>query len=324
MGSLVSIIIPAYNAEEYITDCIKSCIAQTYKNIEIIVIDDGSKDRTYEIVQEYSEKYNNIVIIHTENKGVSNARNLGIESASGEYISFVDADDELFPNAIYDLLKCSYNYDADIVSGANILVVPGIESYLHTGSGKIKIWENCDMIEGVIADDYAIYAVWAKLYKKEFISDIHFRSGQAVHEDSYFLFKCALKKPKMVVLDTVVYKYFVRKDSVTSQVFSEKKYYDIINGAEQKFEEIKKLYPEYEEKAYNVILKANMAVLCNIIKIYDKSWRTKEKKCIRNIKMYKKYFISASDSNEKLFFIITHNMYYIFKLLYNMKLKLKK
>ena len=108
MGEIVSVVVPVYNIKEYIDKCIDSIVNQTYSEIEIIIVDDGSSDGTEQIVDEYEKKYKNIAVYHTENKGVSAARNLGISKASGKWIIFVDGDDYLengYVETLVELMK---------------------------------------------------------------------------------------------------------------------------------------------------------------------------------------------------------------------------
>ena len=116
-----SIIIPAYNAQSYIERAIESALRQTYDDIEIIIINDGSTDKTGEIIEEYSQKHTNIKVISTDNGGVSRARNIGIDNSSGEYIVFLDADDELLPYSVENMVECLIEADADIVNPAKLL-----------------------------------------------------------------------------------------------------------------------------------------------------------------------------------------------------------
>lgn len=118
--SLVSVIIPAFNAEKYITECINSVINQTYKSIEIIIIDDGSNDSTTRIIDEYANEYTNVHAFHKKNEGVSVARNLGMEYAKGQYITFVDADDYISPSFVSDAVDVLLHFQADIVLGNTV------------------------------------------------------------------------------------------------------------------------------------------------------------------------------------------------------------
>ena len=112
---LLSVIVPVYNVEKFINDCIDSILGQSYKNIELILVDDGSKDRSKEICDQYSKRYGNIKVIHKKNAGVSCARNLGLEKSKGKYISFVDPDDIIEKNFLEDMLQTLCENRVDVV-----------------------------------------------------------------------------------------------------------------------------------------------------------------------------------------------------------------
>ena len=128
---LISIIIPAYNIEDYIGTCLDSLLKQTYKNLEIIVVDDGSSDNTGKIVDEYTIKYKNIKVIHKKNAGVSAARNSGLDLASGDYIGFVDGDDTVDEEMFEILINNAIKYDADISHCGYKMVFPSRIDYYH-------------------------------------------------------------------------------------------------------------------------------------------------------------------------------------------------
>ena len=111
----ISIIVPVYQAEKYISKCIESIVNQTYKNLEIILIDDGSTDRSGEICDEYGKKDNRIVVVHNKNKGVSVARNCGLDIATGDYITFVDSDDYIDLQMYSEMMKVVEKYSCDVV-----------------------------------------------------------------------------------------------------------------------------------------------------------------------------------------------------------------
>ena len=115
MNSLISVIVPVYNAENYLDRCIKSIINQKYKELEIILVDDGSKDNSLEICKSYANKDNRIYVIHKENAGVSAARNTGIEAATGDYIAFVDSDDYIDENMYFNMMQKASEYNCDLV-----------------------------------------------------------------------------------------------------------------------------------------------------------------------------------------------------------------
>ena len=139
---LVSVIIPAYNIEDYIGRCLDSIISQTYKNLEIIVVDDGSRDYTGEILDNYAKKDRRIKVIHKENGGVSSARNKGIEAAEGDYIGFIDGDDLIEPEMYKTLVDLLEEENADIAHCGYQMVFPDrIDYYHNTGKKKIQTTE---------------------------------------------------------------------------------------------------------------------------------------------------------------------------------------
>ena len=116
MSDKVSIIVPVYNVEKYLDECVKSILAQTYSNIEIVLVDDGSKDTSGSMCDEYKKQDNRIVVVHKENGGLSSARNAGMENASGDYYIFVDSDDTISPDMVEEMVKKAKEHDAKIVS----------------------------------------------------------------------------------------------------------------------------------------------------------------------------------------------------------------
>ena len=139
---LVSVIIPAYNIEDYIGRCLDSIISQTYKNLEIIVVDDGSRDYTGEILDNYAKKDRRIKVIHKENGGVSSARNKGIEAAEGDYIGFIDGDDLIEPGMYKTLVDLLEEENADIAHCGYQMVFPDrVDYYYNTGKKKIQTKE---------------------------------------------------------------------------------------------------------------------------------------------------------------------------------------
>lgn len=217
---LISIIIPVYNAEEYIDLCLQSILNQINDSIEVILINDGSKDNSKEKCKYYSKIYKNIVLINQENLGVSEARNSGLKVATGKYIAFVDSDDTIKPNTINLLLKEIENNSMD-------LIVWGIERTQHFKSGNVKkeiiTHETIEYINGNFQEHLNKYLknwyfnyTWNKLYKKSIIenSNLKFDGTMSTSEDLLFN-SLYLKNCKRVkILNNVLYDY--RKISETS------------------------------------------------------------------------------------------------------------
>ena len=186
-NELVSIIVPVYGTEEYLPACIESLCNQTYQNIQIVLVDDQSPDRCPEICDEYAKKDSRITVIHQKNKGVSGARNTGLCHAGGEYIMFVDSDDELYPEAANILLNDAKEYDADIVWAPKKAVDKNGYVSNDYKEGEYTIFREDDTLLLSLRGEYNINAVWSKLFKKSFIEGVTFEEGKNINEDGFFL-----------------------------------------------------------------------------------------------------------------------------------------
>lgn len=204
----ISIIIPVYNVEKYIDQCLDSIINQTYKNLEIIIVNDGTKDNSMKIVEKYlSDK--RIKIINKKNEGLSSARNIGMEKATGEYIYFLDSDDWIENNTIKKLVENSI--DADIV-GANFLYYDEITK---KGKSEKDILKNIPITKGeYLLNKNVETMVWNKLYKLSFLKEkkLNFIKG-IIHEDEEFTFKCYMNSPKVKYIEDYTYNYRVNREN---------------------------------------------------------------------------------------------------------------
>lgn len=316
MNEKVSVIIPVYNAEKYLEECLNSVLNQTYQNIEIIVINDGSKDGTKAILDEYTQAASNIVVIHTENGGVSRARNIGLDNVSGNYIMFLDADDLLVPNAVELLLQDLKNNNADIAVG---LMDSNVKNVAAVCEGTtIAVWKGTEGLEKSLEDNPFTYSSCAKLFKSPALKNVRFIEGRKIHEDSYFVFCSFINQPTVVVRDVYIYKYRTNENSASHAAFSEK-YFDILYFAGEKWNAIKKKHPYLLDKAKNMLVKSNIAMLQCLLNVKDKRYKKDIKACIRTVKQYKKYFIPSYLGDKKRFKIITYNLYGIYKWLYQLK-----
>lgn len=307
---LVSVIIPAYNAEQFILRCLKSVYSQTFKNIEVIVINDGSKDKTQQILEEYKQDNPKLVLINKENGGVSSARNQGIEVAQGDYITFVDADDELLPNGIQNLVDGAQNYNADMVIG----------QYFREKEFKFEpiIWEGLQGVKNSLLDHPYTYTAWSKLYRKELFGDVYFVEGIRIHEDDLFVLMCLMKKPKVAIIDKSVYKINETVGSASRSAFSEK-FLDILKVLEIKIDLISHNCPELIEMTKNTTIKAHLALLINLAKTNEKKYKGQKKESLKIIRKNKKYFRPATKKDKIYFFLFTHYLYSIFSILFRIK-----
>lgn len=263
--SLISVIIPTYNVESFIKECIDSIEYQTYKNLEILLIDDGSTDNSGDICDEYALKNNRIKVIHKNNGGLSDARNVGIDLAQGDYIAFIDSDDFIYPEYFEYLYELISKNNADMSSCQPILVDESgnTMSTLITEKDHIEIVsgrENC-MAEYVISNKINTTA-WGNLYKTSLFkkSGIRYPVGK-YHEDVFTTYRIIDLCEKIVVGNRKLYAYRQRGGSIINSGFSEK-HLDGIYGSIQRFEFISSKYPRLKRVASaGLVYSANMCLL---------------------------------------------------------------
>ena len=207
----ISIIVPVYNVEKHLSRCLECLLKQTYKNIEIILIDDGSTDRSGKICDEYKEKDNRIDIIHKKNEGVSVARNTALEKVSGQYVMFVDADDWIDENMCLELLSCA------VKNEINMVISPLINVYPETDISKICIKRAIKpqiikvKNEFSFLEKYATGTIGGVLYSKKVLDKLKFDKELFVGEDTLF-FAQALKKCESVAYLENGYYFYVQYD----------------------------------------------------------------------------------------------------------------
>lgn len=214
--ALISIIIPVYKVEKYLEKCIQSVINQTYENLQIILVDDGSPDNCGKICDEYAKKDHRIEVIHKSNGGLSDARNKGLEMAKGEYIGFVDSDDYIEADmyeVLYNLLK---QYNAD-VSICNFYTVSQGKISIKNADNGINEYNRIEILKEILLDKNIQSYAWNKLYKKELFDEIKYPIGKK-YEDIGTTFYLLEKCNKIVVTGKSEYYYINRQDSIVNNV----------------------------------------------------------------------------------------------------------
>jgi glycosyltransferase involved in cell wall biosynthesis len=211
---MVSIIVPVYNVEKYLKRCVESLICQTYKNVEIILVDDGSTDNSSSICDFYAQMDARIKVIHKSNGGLSDARNAGIEVAKGEYLSFVDSDDYVSPDFIMLLLKACEEYNADIAQ-CRCISVDGDEGYTpFRESYPVSCLSGFDMIKRIYTDNgVETIVIWSKLYRRHLYDNIRFPKGK-LHEDEFTDYKLFDKSNVVCLVDAELYFYRNNPNSI--------------------------------------------------------------------------------------------------------------
>ena len=230
---LISVIIPVYNVEEYLHYAIESLEKQTYKNFEIILVNDGSTDNSGELCDEYSEKYSNVRVFHKENGGLSDARNFGVQKAKGEFITFLDPDDYLEVYSLELLASIQEMQDCDIVStrvkATELYNVYSNRSLTEEDIKNVIVMNRDIFLEEAFYDKVATVSACWKLYRKS-ILEIPFPKGK-IYEDLYIISEHVGKANKIVHTPIQIYNYYRRQGSIVNSKFTSKQYdfFDAIN-----------------------------------------------------------------------------------------------
>ena len=210
MEHKVSIIVPVYGVEKYIGECVESLLDQSYYNLEIILIDDGGRDRSPQICDSYAEKDNRIKVIHKPNGGAASARNAGLDVATGEYICFVDGDDLVAPDYVRHLLVTVTENNAD-------LCACGFYNLTQAGAKAAKCAETgcytCKEYLLRFLSDWSCSLLWNKIFRRDVIGDIRMAEGHKV-DDEFFTYLVVMNCKKIIVTDPPLYFYRIRGSSV--------------------------------------------------------------------------------------------------------------
>ena len=224
---IVSIVVPCYNVGEYLTDCLDSLINQTFKDIEIVCVNDGSTDKTLQILDDYAKKDLRIKIITQENKGLSGARNTGVNNSSGSYITFVDSDDWVSENYIEKLYDGITGNNADIAASTIVRWRKKYQKY-RVHYTEEKVYKTLEDKVNVCAIPKCCY-VWNKLYKAELVKKYSFTEG-VYYEDMLWTPNILKEANKLVTVPDTIYYYRVNKNSIVKKKPSDKKQLDSYNS----------------------------------------------------------------------------------------------
>lgn len=312
----VTVVVPVYNVFEYLRECLDSIVNQTIglKNIEVIIINDGSKDNSDKIITEYAKKYPDWVIITRENKGISISRNEGIERATGEYLMFLDSDDYLETNALKEMYLCAKKENSDILVGRmKAFDSKGFYGYysdkIINDDRTFTLKENKRILK--------VTSVCCKLYKTSFIKKIHFIPNIR-HEDNYFSVASYVNAKKITTTNKVYYLRRYREGENLSfmQNLSINNFYDLVKNYEIYF-------GEYEDNC--MIMKFSLKSFCNYI---ISRLPQKDKKTAREeISKYLNKLLNKKRVNlfKYYFYSFYWKIYYFFaNIYYNVKSKIKK
>ena len=295
MDDLITVIVPIYNVEPYLRKCVDSILNQTYKNIEIILVDDGSTDSCGKICDSYADKDKRITVIHKENGGLSDARNAGIEIIKGKYVTFIDSDDWIEPTYVEQLYKILVENDADL-SVCDLYYIDS-KNHLYNSpatDGKVFIWNREEALLKLLSDNKMGTSAWGKLYKTKYFKEegIRYPKGK-LYEDIPVTYEILLEADRIVYGNYALYNYFVRPQSISSSSFSSCKM-QAIEHLESVIPKILEQFPEFD-------VLCSIALFClnfNIYLLIDEKKENKvyEKMTIKSMKKYRNAVIFSKYS----------------------------
>lgn len=284
--NIISIIIPIYNVEKYLKKCIDSITSQTYSNLEIILVDDGSPDNCGKICDEYAKIDKRIKVIHKQNGGLSDARNIGISLATGKYVLLVDSDDTICCDACEELLKVAINTSADMVAFKKRKIYEDGTEENSTDTMQLKIYNNRQAyIELIYGRDFEITA-WSRFYKSDIIKSVQFPVG-VLSEDYATAHKFFMNSKKIVFYDKTIYNYLIRNNSIMGNM-KVNHIIDLYNISKDVYSFQIANFPEHKKKVLSLYIN-NLLKLYYFISIKEKNSDLNDilKKCEKNLKNQK-------------------------------------
>lgn len=316
---LISVIVPAYNAEKTIQRAVRSVLNQTYPNVELVVVDDGSTDGTGALLDALAASEPRLRVLHQANGGVCTARNAGLNAAKGEKLCFLDADDELTEKALETLFETMEGTGSDIVAGCCVHILPDGTSQENPYALKETpwTWHGLEPLEHSLADFPATYSVWGKLYRREAIGGTRFVEGRKIHEDSFFLFQVFQKKLTMTVTNFVTVRYYLTENSASRAPFSGK-FLDILYFAQEKRKIIEENHPQYLDLAKNTEVKACLSLLNKMRLGCPREYAPVQKQCMATIRENAGYFIPVLRIDRVTFTAVRLHLFWLYKWVYRL------
>lgn len=260
---MISIIVPVYKVENYLRKCVESIQAQTYSDLEIILVDDGSPDKCSQICDDLARTDKRIRVIHKENGGLSSARNVGLDKATGEYVTFVDSDDTINPQMIEYLFDAISANNADIsMCGCKTITDDGKQLAIDSFADGY-IYKNKELINSIVLPLKT--ASWNKLFKRSVINGNRFPHGKIHGEDLVFLLDIIDQSTKLVTVQYIGYNYFKRGNSITTSSFNNRAF-DEVWCKDKAAKILNQKFPSFEKSACLWRFRARMNLIRTISK----------------------------------------------------------
>ncbi len=241
MASRISVIVPIYKVESYLNRCVESIVNQTYQNLEIILVDDGSPDNCPKVCDEWSIKDSRIKVIHKKNGGLSDARNAGMEIASGKYISFIDSDDYISLDFFETLLSIMEKENSDIVECNVVKFYEDGRYEKYSDDLAVTTFDTESALSGLIAENPFHQHVWNKLYKTQLVKDIPYAVGK-LNEDEFWTYQVFGRAQKVSKINKTMYYYFQRNSSIMGESYNIRRL-DALEGKANRQKYIEERFP---------------------------------------------------------------------------------
>lgn len=305
MNPLISVIVPIYNVEKYLARCVDSIVNQTYKNLEIILVDDGSSDRCPQMCDNYAQKDSRIKVVHKKNGGLSDARNAGMAVARGEYISFIDSDDYVSDDFFECLLDVMNKENSDIAECSVVKFYEDNRFDEFSDDLSVKTYDTQDAMSALIAENPFHQHVWNKLYKTELIKDIPYAVGK-LNEDEFWTYQVFGRASKVAKLNKTMYYYFQRNSSIMGIGYNIRRL-DALEGKANRQKYIENNFPELSTQAKIDLYGSCMFAYQSVLKFMSGADKKKALELIRKYrKMYNLSFdeIKLADKSARKYFYL--------------------
>ena len=305
MNPMISVIVPIYNVEKYLARCVDSIVNQTYKNLEIILVDDGSPDRCPQMCDDYAEKDSRIKVVHKNNGGLSDARNAGMAVATGEYISFIDSDDYVSDDFFECLLDVMNKENSDIAECSVVKFYEDNRFDEFSDDLSVKTYDTQDAMSALIAENPFHQHVWNKLYKTELVKDIPYAVGK-LNEDEFWTYQVFGRANKVSKLNKTMYYYFQRNSSIMGVGYNIRRL-DALEGKVNRQKYIENNFPELSTQAKIDLYGSCMFAYQSVLKFMSGADKEKALELIRKYrKMYNLSFdeIKLADKSARKYFYL--------------------
>ena len=311
MNPLISVIVPIYNVEKYLARCVDSIVNQTYKNLEIILVDDGSPDRCPQMCDDYAKKDSRIKAVHKKNGGLSDARNAGMAVATGEYISFIDSDDYVSDDFFECLMNVMNKENSDIAECSVVKFYEDNRFDEFSDDLSVKTYDTQDAMSALIAENPFHQHVWNKLYKTELVKDIPYAVGK-LNEDEFWTYQVFGRASKVAKLNKTMYYYFQRSSSIMGVGYNIRRL-DALEAKANRQKYIENNFPDLSTQAKIDLYGSCMFAYQSVLKFMSGA---DKKKALSIIKKYKNNcnlsfdeINTIKDSFKKYFMLAKFNFY---------------